>query len=125
LGLFWPTTGRQQADNRPTNCAGLPPSEGQGYNLDSGASCGLSRPTDLANTDPLLDPPTFNGGPTPTQTLLPGSPAINRGGSRANGSPASDQRGVSRPQGAACDIGAYERVLSGEADLSARSLGAE
>jgi len=38
--------------------------------------------------------------------LLAGSPAINAGDN--NGCPASDQRGVARPYGPACDIGAYE-----------------
>jgi CSLREA domain-containing protein len=37
-----------------------------------------------------------------------GSPAIDHGGTRATGCPATDQRGVSRPQGPACDIGAVE-----------------
>ena len=37
--------------------------------------------------------------------LLAGSPAINAAVSRCRG---IDQRGVSRPQGAGCDIGAYE-----------------
>jgi hypothetical protein len=35
-----------------------------------------------------------------------GSPARNAGA----GCPATDQRGVARPQGSACDIGAYEAV---------------
>ncbi len=47
-----------------------------------------------------------NGGPTRTLALLPGSPAIDAG--TASGCPATDQRGVLRPQGAGCDIGAYE-----------------
>jgi len=84
--------------------------EGDGYNLDSGVSCGLSRTTDLTATHALLGPLTANGGPTPTQALLPGSPAIDHGGSSATGCPATDQRGVGRPQGASCDMGAYERV---------------
>src|SRR6185312_16287019 len=39
---------------------------------------------------------------------LPGSPAIDGGG--ADGCPKTDQRGITRPQGAACDIGAFEYV---------------
>ncbi len=46
-----------------------------------------------------------NGGPTMTCALLPGSPAINAG---ALIGIAVDQRWVSRPQGVAWDIGAYE-----------------
>jgi hypothetical protein len=48
-----------------------------------------------------------NGGPTPTHALLIGSPAIDAG--TAEGCPATDQRGVLRPQGKACDMGSLER----------------
>jgi hypothetical protein len=89
------------------NCSGTI-SEVAGYNLDSGTTCVLSDATDLTATDPLLGPLTANGGPTLTMALLGGSPAIDHGGSAANGCPATDQRGVVRPQAAACDIGAYE-----------------
>jgi CSLREA domain-containing protein len=46
----------------------------------------------------------LNGGLTRTHPLLTGSLAIDLGGS----CPATDQRGISRPQGAACDAGAFE-----------------
>jgi len=49
-----------------------------------------------------------NGGLTPTHALLGGSPAIDKGVACPN----DDQRGVARPQGAACDIGAFEFVPS-------------
>ena len=54
-----------------------------------------------------------NGGPTPTVALLPGSPAIDAIPESscldADGKPLlTDQRGVARPQGPACDIGAFE-----------------
>jgi CSLREA domain-containing protein len=55
--------------------------------------------------DPRLRPLADNGGPTRTHALKPGSPAIDAGAACAS----TDQRGVSRPQGSACDIGAYER----------------
>jgi len=102
-------TGTLLAGNAPANCAGTPATEGQGYNLDSGVSCGLAQPTDLSTTNPLLGPLAYNGGPTPTMALLPGSPAIDHGGASATGCPATDQRGIRRPQGPACDIGAFER----------------
>jgi CSLREA domain-containing protein len=92
-----------------SNCTGII-AESAGYNLDSGTSCGFTATTDLSNTNPLLGPLAYNGGPTPTIALLPGSPAIDHGGSRATGCPATDQRGVARPQGPACDIGAFELV---------------
>ncbi|MDQ2998330.1 MAG: right-handed parallel beta-helix repeat-containing protein, partial [Chloroflexota bacterium] len=46
-----------------------------------------------------------NGGPTLTQALLAGSAALDAGSNCT----LADQRGVPRPQGSACDIGAYER----------------
>ncbi len=52
------------------------------------------------------------GGPTQTTALLPGSPAINAGG--AVPGVTTDQRGVSRPQGRAPDIGAFELQLPPE-----------
>ena len=78
-----------------------------GRNIDSGSSCAFGAPH-LSNTDPLLLPPGSNGGPTPTLLPAATSPAINA----AIGcpTPATDQRGVARPQGAACDIGAVELV---------------
>jgi CSLREA domain-containing protein len=53
-----------------------------------------------------LGPLQFNGGRTPTHALLPGSPAIDAGCPVA--CEPRDQRGVPRPQGHACDIGAFE-----------------
>jgi hypothetical protein len=94
-----------------TNCTG--PIADRGDNLDSGTTCGLTQPGDQSNTDPLLGPLAGNGGPTPTMALLPGSPAIDHGGTRLTGCPAGDQRGASRAdredgQLGQCDIGAYE-----------------
>jgi len=56
--------------------------------------------------DPLLGPLTDNGGPTPTQALLVGSPAIDT--ADALTCPGTDQRGVPRPLGDGCDMGAFE-----------------
>jgi uncharacterized repeat protein (TIGR01451 family) len=47
-----------------------------------------------------------NGGPTDTMLPAEGSPAIDAG--TGTGCPATDQRGVTRPQRTACDIGAVE-----------------
>jgi hypothetical protein len=90
------------------NCAGAAPHESAGYNLDTGVSCTFAKPTDLTAADPRLGPLAANGGPTLTRAPASGSPAIDHGGTRATGCPAADQRGVSRPQGPACDIGAVE-----------------
>jgi predicted outer membrane repeat protein len=55
---------------------------------------------------PLLSPLANNGGFTKTMALRTGSPAIDAGDD-AN-CPTPDQRGVTRPQGSHCDMGAYE-----------------
>jgi CSLREA domain-containing protein len=80
-----------------TNCLGAMRS--LGHNLDSGDTCGFTAAGDLVNIDPLLPK---------TPPLMPsaGSLAIDAGDDSA--CPATDLRGVPRPQGAACDIGAYE-----------------
>ena len=57
--------------------------------------------------DPKLGALANNGGPTLTMLPLAGSPVIDAGSDGAN-CPAADQRGVSRPQGPHCDIGAVE-----------------
>lgn len=71
--------------------------------------------SDIKSIDPKLGPLEDNGGPTPTHALLPGSPAINAGtparpGSVAEACTTTDQRGIARPQGVRCDIGAFEAL---------------
>jgi hypothetical protein len=78
-----------------------------GHNLTDDDSCGLTAPSDLVVADAMLGPLADNGGPTETHALLAGSPAIDAGSPDCP-PPATDQRGVLRPQGAACDIGAFE-----------------
>jgi parallel beta-helix repeat protein len=80
----------------------------EGYNIDSENSCYFDDPTDQINTNPLLGPLQNNGGPTPTCAVTAISPAFNRGTSA--GAPATDQRGVARPQAGAYDIGAFELI---------------
>lgn len=60
--------------------------------------------------DPQLTPLGDYGGATQTHGLLTGSAAIDHGTSI--GAPATDQRGVARPQGAGIDIGSFEKVPS-------------
>ncbi len=62
--------------------------------------------TDILTTDPLLGTLGDYGGFTPTIPILIGSSAIDTGNDAA--CTTTDQRGVSRPQGIRCDIGAYE-----------------
>lgn len=85
--------------------------ESVGHNLDTDASCFLAAGGDMPNQDPLIAPLADNGGPTETQALRRGSPAID--GGATEGCQRVDQRGVSRPQGAGCDIGAFELRKAG------------
>ena len=77
-----------------------------GHNISSDGSCHFTAAGSLNNTDPLLSPLADYGGPTPTMALLPGSPAIDAASSES--CPGTDQRGVARPFGGGCDIGAFE-----------------
>jgi len=100
-----------------------------GHNVDVGTSCGLTGTGDLRNTDPVLGPLQSNGGPTVTQALLMGSPAIDAGGTDCP-PPFCDQRGPGHcsvttataccrnadcPSGQTC-IGAFARPLDGNHD---------
>jgi hypothetical protein len=77
-----------------------------GHNLEYGNTCHLTATTDITDTDPLLGPLTYDSS-TWVHPLLSGSPAIDQG-LCLPGVTTVDQRGVTRPQGATCDIGAYE-----------------
>jgi uncharacterized repeat protein (TIGR01451 family)/CSLREA domain-containing protein len=99
------------------NCdssGGLPASQGNNIEDDAGQSCQFTDPNDQSGVDPKLGPLADNGGPTQTMALQSGSPAIDRGATVP--SVTTDQRGVSRPQGPAYDIGAFEVAVG--ADLS-------
>jgi hypothetical protein len=96
-------------DNRDAtgvhSCASTGPLTSFGGNVSDDASCGTGA-TDKPNVNPLLGSLALHGGKTQVYDLLPGSPAIDA----ASQCPAVDQRGVVRPQGAACDSGPYELV---------------
>jgi beta-glucanase (GH16 family) len=102
------------ADNTSAGCfagfigAGPVVLASDGHNVASDASCNLTAAGDQPGVDPRLGPLAANGGPTATHALLAGSPAIDAAGTA--GCPAVDQRGVTRPQGPACDAGAFERT---------------
>ena len=87
-----------------------------GHNIESGSDCAFGSAGDMQNTDPLLGPLGAHGGRTETLAPGAGSKAIN-GGDPAGCTDlggtaiATDQRGISRPQGSACDIGAFEFQL--------------
>ena len=89
------------ANNPGGDCQRNLPVTAVGGNLDSDGTCGVAL-TGAPQIGPLSD----NGGPTLTHALLPGSPAIDAAGGCPP--PATDQRGEPRPQGARCDLGAFE-----------------
>ena len=76
-------------------------------NVLTDATC-FAGASDLVVADAGFGPLADNGGSTETHALLAGSPAIDAADVAA--CPATDQRGVTRPQGAGCDVGAYEFV---------------
>jgi CSLREA domain-containing protein len=82
---------------------------GSGITNTDGNQVGKVSPNSLP-IDPRLGPLADNGGPTRTHALLLGSPAIDA--ASTPDCPTTDQRGVLRPQGAACDIGSYEREVT-------------
>jgi hypothetical protein len=88
------------ASNSGGNCSGI--TDG-GHDLTFGDTTCPG-----VNADPKLGPLQDNGGPTATEAIPANSPAhdaVPAGGAACE---STDQRGVSRPQGPACDIGAFE-----------------
>jgi predicted outer membrane repeat protein len=73
-----------------------------GQNINSDGSC-----PGFITADPVLAPLADNGGSTQTHALLIGSPAVD---AILGTCIPTDQRGQNRPDGSACDIGAYEGV---------------
>jgi CSLREA domain-containing protein len=67
-----------------------------------------------STANPLVGPLQDNGGPSFTYALVTGSPARDAG--TVGGCPLTDQRGVHRQTGVACDIGAYEHSPCGDAN---------
>ena len=75
-------------------------------NLERGTTCGFNNANDISPANPKLGKLGKNGGPTPTMALPKNSPAVDEGISAT--CPPTDQRGIDRPQGPFCDIGAFE-----------------
>jgi hypothetical protein len=92
------------AANSGGNCASALTSARD--NVDDGASCGFTAAGDHQGVEARLGPLGSYGGPTQTVMPLSGSPAIDAGNSAT--CPATDERGLARPQGSACDSGAFE-----------------
>jgi hypothetical protein len=91
---------------QPQNCRvdpGVLPILFSGNNLSNDESCGDEDAYGVG--DPKLGPLANNGGPTKTHALSPNSPALDAGTACTE---TTDQRYVARPQGASCDLGAFE-----------------
>jgi hypothetical protein len=109
------------AANEPNDCGGgTLTSEDYNYIQTTGtaASCIITGTTthDITGGDALLDTLRDNGGATSTRALLAGSPALDRippdlCRDAFGSAPTPDQRGVPRPVGPLCDIGAFEGEL--------------
>ena len=93
-----------------------------GYNIVDDNTCALVPATDRQgssfnpnlgalqdNTGPLDGAPG-NTSPTLTEALPTGSSAIDTADPAGANNPATDERGVSRPQGTQSDVGAYEAI---------------
>jgi CSLREA domain-containing protein len=102
-----------------SECAGTATNDGHSIMLTDGApNCTLSGSAVTLVDNAAIGPLQDNGGYAPTRALLAGSPAIDAGNpggcSGSSGTLTTDQRGVHRPIGSACDIGAYERSPCGD-----------
>jgi hypothetical protein len=93
------------AGNGQPSCSSLVTDAGHNVTFPDSTCPGIQ-------VDPLLAPLAENFGPTRTQALAAGSPAIDAVPASGSGCSPFDQRGVQRPQGGGCDAGAYERALA-------------
>jgi predicted outer membrane repeat protein len=119
-------------ETQPTDVScRVPAATSFGYNVVADASCGLNDPRDVVGAPPQLAPLADNGGRGETRMPGPESAALDRipfgqcrfapFGEVLEGEQhlaglvadwlslvAKDQRGMARPQGGGCDVGAVE-----------------
>ena len=89
----------------PSNCGGTTLPTSSGGNVVGTTDCAFTGPADAQGVNPLLSPTLVDaGGQTDVRTISSASPALDR----AAGCSGADQRDFGRPQGPACDSGAYE-----------------
>jgi hypothetical protein len=87
-----------------------------GYNFADDATCDLTGTGDRESAgDPMIGALASNGGPTQTRLPADTSPLIDGvplDQCQADGATGvtTDQRGITRPQAAGCDIGSVEVV---------------
>jgi hypothetical protein len=113
------------ADNTTTDCSlsalsGL--TADYEYDLDDDGTCGFSA-ANHSQSDVVagLGPLRSNGGPTETMAPSRGSPLLNQipaGTPLLCSGTGTDQRGVTRPQGAGCDIGAMELAVASSRSIT-------
>ena len=113
---------------RHPDCSGTLTSGGYNLieNVDGCTIAGVAA-GNITGKDPQLFPLADNGGPTPTHMPRKGSPVVDAGNPAAPGSgptacESTDQRGVPRPQGARCDMGAVERGDAAEVQCLGRPV---
>ncbi len=86
----------------------------EGFNIDDDGTCDFSAAAhSYSDGKPHIGPLQDNGGPTETQEPALGSLPLDEipAGTATGGvtlCPGTDQRGIARPQGNGCDIGAVE-----------------
>ncbi|MEM7111756.1 MAG: choice-of-anchor Q domain-containing protein [Chloroflexota bacterium] len=106
------------ADNGQFDCIASAALMNEAYNVietDSDTSPCAAGATTMTGIDPVLGVLQNNGGATETQTINSGSvafdaiPVVN--GSCNDTGITTDQRGETRPQESACDMGAYESII--------------
>jgi len=105
------------AGGEAIDCGGTFAIPSGGYNLiedPMGCSITGNLTGNIVGVAAQIRPLAANGGATPTHALRSSSPAINAA-IDCFGQPV-DQRGVARPQGAACDIGAFELLAAALSD---------
>ena len=83
--------------------------QGTGSDIDAGITWSGNGNL-VSSPDAALGPLQDNGGPTPTMLPGPASAALDAIAPQ-DCTQAADQRGVTRPQGAGCDIGAVEATV--------------
>ena len=100
--------------NTPDNCADVTSLTDGGFNVEDAASCGFSgakgSPSGASDSAIGLGALAQNGGPSETEAIGASSAAHYLVPASSGLCPATDQRGVSRPQSSpyACDAGAFE-----------------
>lgn len=108
------------ANNTRMNCLNAGTLTADSHNLDTDGSCDNAT-TKTSGEIALAAALADNGGSTQTLAIGTNSAALDAGddsvcaaavGSPTFGAGGLDQRGITRPQGTHCDIGAFERVIA-------------